>query len=120
MRGSSNEHLISLNSNELMLDHFLAEDAHPSGTVASLGFTQQEEVTGSRLVSGIQEILVQRLRFAVSCFDFTCGIFGGIILDKHKNPLLTSHLLVPVLWESQHLNPRLEAASKPVTLGHSS
>lgn len=100
--GASNRQLISLNSNELMLDHFLAEDAHPSETVSALGFPQQEEATGSRLVSGIQiqEFLAQKLRFAVSCFDITRGMFGGIILDKHKDPFLTSHLLVPLLWET--------------------
>lgn len=55
MGGASNGHLISLNSNELMLGHFLAEDAHPSETVSALGFPQQEEATGSRLVSGIAD-----------------------------------------------------------------
>lgn len=95
--GASNRHLISLNNDELSLARFPAEDAHSSGMVAILGFPQQEEATGSEPVSGILENFAQKLRFAVSCFDFTHGMFGGIILDKHKDPLLARHLLLPLL-----------------------
>lgn len=33
-------------------------------------------------------MFTQMLRFAVSCFNFTCGIFGEIILIKNEDPLL--------------------------------
>ena len=38
---------------------------------------------GYKLVSRIQGMFAQTLRFAVSCFNFTFEIFGGIVLIKN-------------------------------------